>query len=98
MPEISRFYGMIVKMYFQQREHNPPHVHVLYGDYMGAIEIETLKMSEGDLPPKALAMVREWITENRDELLEMWETRIMKIQIVLGYAILSELLIEGEDM
>lgn len=56
MPEISRFYGMIVKMFFQQREHNPPHVHILYGDYMGSIEIETLKMSEGDLPPKALAM------------------------------------------
>lgn len=75
MPEISRFYGMIVKMYFQQREHNPPHVHVLYGDYMGAIEIETLKMSEGDLPPKALAMAQEWVKAHQTELLTIWNTQ-----------------------
>lgn len=35
MPEITRFYGMIIKMYFQQKEHNPPHIHVIYGNYMG---------------------------------------------------------------
>lgn len=43
MPEITRFYGMIIKMYFQQKEHNPPHVHVIYGSYMGAIEIQSQK-------------------------------------------------------
>ena len=75
MPERTRFYGMIIKMYFQQREHNPPHVHVLYGSYMGAIEIQSLKMSEGDLPPKALAMAREWITQYREELLNIWNTQ-----------------------
>lgn len=60
MPVISKFYGMIVKMYFQQREHNPPHFHVVYGDYLGVFEIKTLRMMEGDLPIKAQALVKEW--------------------------------------
>jgi len=75
MPEITRFYGMIIKMYFQQKEHNPPHIHVIYGNYMGAIEIQSLKMSEGDLPPKALSMVCEWIKMYRDELMNIWNTQ-----------------------
>lgn len=75
MPEISRFYGMVIKMYFQQKEHNPPHVHVLYGSYMGAIEIQSLEMSEGDLPSKALAMAREWVELHRDELMNIWNTQ-----------------------
>lgn len=75
MPEISRFYGMVIKMYFQQQEHNPPHVHVLYGSYMGAIEIQSLKMAEGDLPPKALAMAIEWIEKYQKELMNIWNTQ-----------------------
>lgn len=75
MPEITRFYGMIIKMYFQQREHNPPHFHVIYGDYMGAFEITTLRMMEGDLPEKAQAMVREWAAQYKEELLKIWETQ-----------------------
>lgn len=53
MPLISSFYGMYIKMYFQRKEHNPPHFHVIYGEYTGEIEIKSLKMLEGDLPPKA---------------------------------------------
>lgn len=75
MPVLSRFYGLIIKMYFQQAEHNPPHVHVLYGEYMGAIEIESLKMAEGDLPPKALAMAQEWVQLHQSELLTIWNTQ-----------------------
>lgn len=75
MPEISRFYGLIIKMYFQQKEHNPPHVHILYGEYMGAIDIATLQMIEGDLPPKALSMAQEWIGKYRKELLTIWNTQ-----------------------
>jgi hypothetical protein len=41
MPTISRFYGLSIKMYFKGGEHNPPHIHVLYGEYMGAINIKT---------------------------------------------------------
>lgn len=39
MPVITRFYGVIIKMYFGKSEHNPPHVHATYGEYIGAIEI-----------------------------------------------------------
>jgi len=46
MPEIARFYGIIVKMYFMQKEHNPPHIHALYGEYMSAVDIETLEVLE----------------------------------------------------
>ncbi len=75
MPAITRFYGMTIKMYFLGSEHNPPHIHAIYGEYIGAIDIRTLEMLEGDLPAKALAMVREWTEQHRDELLEMWKTQ-----------------------
>lgn len=75
MPEISRFYGLIIKMYFQQKEHNPPHVHVIYNDYTGSIEIKSLKVLEGDLPPKALALATEWVEKYQNELLTIWDTQ-----------------------
>ncbi len=52
-PVIARFYGLIIKMYFSLSEHNPPHFHVLYGEYSGIFAIEDLEMIEGDLPVKA---------------------------------------------
>lgn len=75
MPIISRFYGMIVKMYFQQKEHNPPHFHVVYGEYVGAIDIQTLKLLEGDLPAKALSLVQEWAQKHQKELMQIWDTQ-----------------------
>ncbi|MCD7821649.1 MAG: DUF4160 domain-containing protein [Clostridiales bacterium] len=75
MPVISRFYGLVIKMYFQQSEHNPPHFHVLYQDYMGAFDIRTLQMIEGDLPSRAQALVREWGAQHQEELLRIWETQ-----------------------
>ena len=58
MPVIARFYGIIIKMFFQQSEHNPPHFHVAYGEYLGIINIQTLEMMEGDLPSRVLSMVK----------------------------------------
>ena len=75
MPVISSFYGLIIKMYFQQSEHNPPHFHAIYGEYIGAIDIQNLKMIEGDLPPKALSLVREWAELYKKELLNIWNTQ-----------------------
>jgi hypothetical protein len=75
MPVISRFYGLVIKMFFQQAEHNPPHFHVVYGEYVGAFDIATLKMIEGDLPAKAQALVREWANAHKDELLTIWDTQ-----------------------
>ena len=57
MPVISGFYGIIISMYFQQSEHNPPHIHAIYGENMAAININSGEVLEGELPPKALAMV-----------------------------------------
>lgn len=78
MPVISRFYGMIVKMFFLASEHNPPHIHVLYGEYMGVIDIRTNKMLQGDLPDKALKIVQEWTSIHQQELIKMWETQDIK--------------------
>ncbi|TXJ43028.1 DUF4160 domain-containing protein [Brachyspira pilosicoli] len=78
MPVISRFYGIIIKMYFQQKEHNPPHFHAIYGEYVGVIDINELKMIEGDLPNKAYSLVLEWAKNNKDELLNMWKTQNFK--------------------
>ena len=78
MPILSRFYGIVIRMYFQQAEHNPPHIHALYGDDMAEIVIRTGEVLEGHLPPKALAMVREWVSINQDDLLRMWETQEFK--------------------
>ena len=75
MPILSRFYGITIRMYFQQAEHNPPHVHAVYGSEMAEIMIQTGEILEGNLPPKALVLVREWLNDNEDELLEIWETQ-----------------------
>ncbi len=62
-------------MYFQQAEHNPPHIHAIYGDDFAEIEILAGYILEGHLPPKALSMVREWIELHKEELLHIWETQ-----------------------
>lgn len=78
MPALSNFYGILIKMYFQQSEHNPPHIHAIYGEYMGAIDIKTGKLLEGDLPSRALKLVQEWLNEHRDEVLKIWNTQNFK--------------------
>jgi len=75
MPVISRFYGIVIKIYFLQKEHNPPHLHAIYGDYTGAFDLSTTKMIEGDLPAKASAMVKEWMRRYTEELIEIWNTQ-----------------------
>lgn len=65
-------------MYFMQKEHNPPHIHALYGEYMSAVNIRTLEVLEGDLPNKALDLVKEWMKEHQDDLLNMWRTQKFK--------------------
>ncbi|MEZ0537100.1 DUF4160 domain-containing protein [Caldicellulosiruptoraceae bacterium PP1] len=77
MPEITRFYGIIIKMFFKN-EHNPPHFHAIYGEYNGVFEIKTLEMIEGDLPNRAQELVIEWASMYKDELQKMWETKTLK--------------------
>lgn len=70
MPEIVRFYGIIIKLFFG--DHPPPHFHAVYGEYNGLFDIQTLEMFEGDLPARAKKLVLEWAEINQTELLEMW--------------------------
>ena len=78
MPVLSRFYGIIIRMYFLQSEHNPPHIHAIYNEDVAAIDFVTGEVMEGPLPPKALAMVKEWVQLHQNELKEIWDTQEFK--------------------
>jgi len=75
MPVLARFYGIVIRMYFLGAEHNPPHIHAIYGDDTAALDIRTGEMLDGNLPPRAAALVREWMSLHAEELLRMWETQ-----------------------
>lgn len=77
MPEIARFYGIIIKMFFKPKEHEPCHIHALYGEYIGVFNIDTFEMTDGDLPLKAQKLVEEWLKIYQKELLEMWNTQVI---------------------
>jgi len=77
MPEICRFYGIIIKMFFKPKEHEPAHIHAIYNECVGIFDIHTFQMIDGDLPPKAQSLVKEWLESNYDELLKMWNTQII---------------------
>ena len=71
MPEISRFYGIIISIFYD--EHNPPHFHARYGKNKVAIDIRTLEALEGKIPPRALKMVKEWASQHQLDLMHGWE-------------------------
>ena len=70
MPEISRFYGIVIAMYYN--EHNPPHFHARYGGGKVSIDIGTLQVLEGSISPRALGLVIEWASIHQDELMNDW--------------------------
>lgn len=70
MPEISRFLGIIITMYY--KDHRPPHFHVKYGDYKASFSIKELQLTEGNLPNRVISLVLEWAFQHRQELLENW--------------------------
>jgi len=76
MPEVTRFFGIIIKIFFRG-EHNPPHFHAVYGEYNGLFDIQTLAMLEGDLSAKAQKLVKEWGERHKEELMEMWNTKAL---------------------
>ena len=71
MPEISRFFGIVIRMYVN--DHYPPHFHAAYAEFESLINIDTLAMYRGDLPRRALALVLEWAALHREELKQDWE-------------------------
>ena len=78
MPEISRFYGIIIKMFFKPKEHEPSHIHALYGEYVGIFDLKTMEMMEGDMPIKAQGLIKEWISRNQKSLLQMWDSQKLR--------------------
>ncbi len=70
MPEISRFFGIVIAMFYN--DHDPPHFHAVYGDQKGIIEIKTHNIS-GNLSNRVQKIVIEWLELNKQELLENWE-------------------------
>jgi len=71
MPEICRFYGIIIAMFYD--DHNPPHFYARYGAQTVTLEVRTLRVLEGRIPSRALGLVMEWASEHREELLEDWK-------------------------
>lgn len=72
MPEIARFFGIIITMYYD--DHNPPHFHARYGSDHASIEITSLQILEGKLPHRALGLIIEWASQHQDELMTNWDT------------------------
>ena len=70
MPEISRFLGIVIKMYF--KDHNPPYFHVSYEKYEASVNINDLSIINGSLPPRVYGFVVEWASIHKDELLDNW--------------------------
>lgn len=71
MPEVSRFYGIVIKIFYD--DHNPPHFHAEYGEHEMLVNIRTLALSGGRLPARALGLVTEWASLHQQELLGAWE-------------------------
>lgn len=76
MPELSRFYGIIIKMIFKDNDkHHKPHVHVYYGEYEASISFDG-EVLEGKLPLKQYRMVSGWMALHEDELFEAWNNAV----------------------
>jgi len=71
MPELSRFFGIVIRMFFN--DHEPAHFHAVYQEHEALIRIDTLDVLRGELPRRALALVLEWAVLHRDELRRDWE-------------------------
>lgn len=71
MPEISRFFGIVIAMY--HRDHAPPHIHVRYGEFRAKFDIVSGDLIEGSMPRRARALVQEWCSLHLDELREDWQ-------------------------
>jgi hypothetical protein len=71
MPELSRFFGIVITMFYN--DHSPPHFHAKYAEDRAVIRIDDLAVLRGEIPARALALIVEWASLHRDDLLENWE-------------------------
>lgn len=77
MPTISRFYGILIIMFYREGFNEEPHFHVKYSDFDAKVSINSLSIIKGNLPGRAYNLVKEWASLHKDELLDNWE-RIKK--------------------
>lgn len=75
MPELARFYGIIIRMFLIDREHPPRHIHIKYGEHEAVMNLETLELIDGKLPRKCLQLAQEWAALHQTELIEIWDTQ-----------------------
>jgi hypothetical protein len=73
MPTISMFYGIVIRMYCDKSEHNPPHFHAYYQEHSVVVDINTGEILHGLLPPKQLKLVLAWTELHREDLLADWQ-------------------------
>ena len=78
MPTICSFYGILIRMFFN--DHAPPHFHARYGEFEATIDITSMVVIEGGLPSRALVLVRDWAALHRAELMENWRLCREKVQ------------------
>lgn len=71
MPVISRFYGIVILMYFQ--DHHPPHFHAKYEGQLAVYSIKGCRLLAGKLPARAARLIREWVKIHEKELTEDWD-------------------------
>lgn len=76
MPEISRFFGIVIAIYWM--EHGVPHFHAKYGNHRASFSITDLVLIEGSLPSRVTALVLEWAFLHRSELLANWQRAMQK--------------------
>jgi hypothetical protein len=80
MPEISRFFGIVIAMHYN--EHEPPHFHARYGSDRAAIGVREMTLLDGHLPPRVFGLVVEWGIRHRDELLADWARAARRLPLV----------------
>ncbi len=77
MPTISMFYGIIIYMYyFDNKEHNAPHIHTNYGEFDAIISIPEGKILKGKLPPRKMKLVQAWIEIHKEDLMADWKLAV----------------------
>ena len=73
MRTIAMFFGIIIRMYYAPKEHNPPHIHVYYNDYVIIMNILDMGIIGGEIPTKQLRLVLAWMEMHQEELLANWK-------------------------
>ena len=79
MPEVSRFFGIVIRMHYE--DHHPPHFHAVYGEFEVKVAIRRLEVLDGRFPSRALGLTIEWAAQHQEELLVDWELASTRQQL-----------------